>query len=202
MHWIHTVRSPSSFTANRLVAYSHARFSQPRIAVHVLEYENYKGYDHSAALIRQSKVNLNSHISCCPANADVFGHKEHTSNFQALLPFIQNRNLQLCQEFAFWASSPPHQKGGIFELRTYQLQAGTLLEWESAWYALLICYPLQDCGPNIMHIGGRALRPVGSSQLRSAHGSRRSDVSLVPVLYFHLIHLYCDGPLISEQTIT
>ncbi|KAG9010316.1 hypothetical protein FRB94_010666 [Tulasnella sp. JGI-2019a] len=81
--------------------------------VHVLEYENYRGYDHSAALIRQSK--------------------EHTSNFQALLPFLQNRNLQLCQEFAFWASSPPHQKGGIFELRTYQLQAGTLLEWETAW---------------------------------------------------------------------
>lgn len=36
-------------------------------------------------------------------------------------------------EFAFWASSPPRETGGIFEMRSYQLKPGTLLEWEAAW---------------------------------------------------------------------
>jgi NIPSNAP len=31
-------------------------------------------------------------------------------------------------------SSPPRSQGGIFELRTYQLQPGALLQWESTWY--------------------------------------------------------------------
>lgn len=36
-------------------------------------------------------------------------------------------------EFAFWPSSPPHKQGGIFEMRSYELVPGTLLEWETAW---------------------------------------------------------------------
>jgi len=40
-------------------------------------------------------------------------------------------------EFSFWPSSPPHDSGypngGIFEMRTYQLQPGKLLEWEASW---------------------------------------------------------------------
>jgi len=51
----------------------------------------------------------------------------------AMLPYITSRTLQLNQEFAFLPSSPPRSKGGIFELRSYQLQPGTLLEWETAW---------------------------------------------------------------------
>jgi hypothetical protein len=45
-----------------------------------------------------------------------------------------SRTSQLNQEFAFMPTKPPHAEGGIFELRTYALQPGTLLEWESAWY--------------------------------------------------------------------
>lgn len=56
--------------------------------------------------------------------------------YSALLPLLESRNTQLCQEFAFWASSPPSTKGGIFELRTYQLNPGMLLEWETAWFVL------------------------------------------------------------------
>jgi hypothetical protein len=80
--------------------------------VHILEYENYCGYDRTTELIRESK---------------------HNEAFKALLPYILTRNTQLNQEFAFLPSSPPHDQGGIFELRTYQLKPGRLLEWESAW---------------------------------------------------------------------
>ncbi|KAG8936351.1 hypothetical protein FRC02_002944 [Tulasnella sp. 418] len=80
--------------------------------VHILEYENYKGYDKDLEIISQSK---------------------HHEVYKKILPLLQTRNIQLNQEFAFWASSPPRTQGGIFELRTYQLMPGTLLEWESAW---------------------------------------------------------------------
>jgi len=40
-------------------------------------------------------------------------------------------------EFSFWPSSPPRDSGfpdgGIFEMRTYQLQPGKLFDWEAAW---------------------------------------------------------------------
>lgn len=51
-----------------------------------------------------------------------------------MLPYITSRTSQLNQEFAFFPSSPPSSKGGVFELRTYQLVAGKLLEWEATWY--------------------------------------------------------------------
>ena len=82
-------------------------------SVHILEFENYSGYDRSMELIR----------STAP----------HVENFNALRPFINSRWSQLCQEFAFFPSAPPHNEGGIFELRSYTLQPGALLEWENAW---------------------------------------------------------------------
>jgi hypothetical protein len=46
---------------------------------------------------------------------------------------LQSRNSQLCQEFLYFPTAPPHVEGGIFELRSYQLAPGTMLEWEHAW---------------------------------------------------------------------
>lgn len=51
-----------------------------------------------------------------------------------MLPFLVSRINQLNQEFAFLPTCPPHAEGGIFELRSYVLQPGTLLEWENSWY--------------------------------------------------------------------
>ncbi|CAE6463526.1 unnamed protein product, partial [Rhizoctonia solani] len=51
----------------------------------------------------------------------------------ALRPYLVSRNQQLCQEFAFLPSSPPREQGGVFELRSYTLQPGSLLEWENVW---------------------------------------------------------------------
>lgn len=81
--------------------------------VHILEYENYGGYDRTTKAIKNlAKIQATE---------------------KALRPYLQTRNHQLCQELAFLPSSPPHTQGGIFELRTYSLQPGALLEWESAW---------------------------------------------------------------------
>ncbi|EGO04629.1 hypothetical protein SERLA73DRAFT_173886 [Serpula lacrymans var. lacrymans S7.3] len=80
--------------------------------VHILEYENYAGYDKTTALIKKT---------------------HHANAYRELLPSVTSRTSQLTQEFAFFPTSPPHAQGGIFELRTYQLKPGTLLEWENAW---------------------------------------------------------------------
>jgi len=53
-----------------------------------------------------------------------------------MFPFLYSRTNQLNQEFAILPTAPPHADGGIFELRTYQLKAGTLLEWENTWCVL------------------------------------------------------------------
>ncbi|KAJ2921022.1 hypothetical protein H1R20_g16073, partial [Candolleomyces eurysporus] len=81
--------------------------------LHILEYENYAGYDKTTRLIKESK--------------------DYSEAYKAMLPFVNTRNSQLNQEFAFFPTAPPHTEGGLFELRTYQLKPGTLLEWETAW---------------------------------------------------------------------
>ena len=57
--------------------------------------------------------------------------------YNAILPHVVSREHQLLSEFSFWPSSPPRDSGfpggGIFELRSYQLVPGKLLEWEGAW---------------------------------------------------------------------
>ncbi len=61
---------------------------------------------------------------------------QHERAHDAMRPFLRSRATQLAQEFAFLPTSPPHEEGGIFELRAYQLSPGTLLEWEATWFAL------------------------------------------------------------------
>ncbi|KAL5495127.1 hypothetical protein ACEPAI_589 [Sanghuangporus weigelae] len=82
------------------------------IFVHITEYENNAGLDRSFRLIRES---------------------DHIKAQNRILPFLSSRSTQINQEFAFFPSSPPRVQGGIFELRSYQLKPGKLLEWESTW---------------------------------------------------------------------
>lgn len=65
----------------------------------------------------------------------VFTPLQHAQSYKALLPYVTSRSAQLAQEFAFFPTAPPHAQGGIFELRSYQLKPGTLLEWENTWCA-------------------------------------------------------------------
>src|SRR5712691_694769 len=64
----------------------------------------------------------------------LFSRFQHEKAHDALRPFLQTRATQLAQEFAFLPTSPPREEGGIFELRAYQLNPGTLLDWEATWY--------------------------------------------------------------------
>ncbi|GAW26170.1 putative nipsnap family protein [Rosellinia necatrix] len=81
--------------------------------VHIWEYQRYQGYHES----------LNT-ISKQP------GYDEFTAKLKTLL---KHKQTSLMQEFSFWPTTSPRKLGGVFELRSYTLHPGNLLEWETHW---------------------------------------------------------------------
>ena len=57
--------------------------------------------------------------------------QENKTLVSKVLPMVQYRESVIGQEFAFWATKPPAELGGIYEMRTYSLKPGSLLEWEN-----------------------------------------------------------------------
>lgn len=81
--------------------------------VHIWEYQRYEGY-------HQSLHNIQSHPDFAAFDAKLKG-------------LISSKNTSLMQEFSFWPTTPPRHLGGVFELRSYTLHPGNLLEWETHW---------------------------------------------------------------------
>ncbi|KAF1814517.1 NIPSNAP-domain-containing protein [Eremomyces bilateralis CBS 781.70] len=81
--------------------------------VHIWEYQRYQGYHASLHAIQRDPG---------------FGP------FDAQLKnLITTKSTSLMQEFSFWPTTPPRNLGGLFELRSYTLHPGNLLEWETHW---------------------------------------------------------------------
>ncbi|MCJ1308321.1 hypothetical protein MMC25_001974 [Agyrium rufum] len=81
--------------------------------VHIWEYQRYHGYHASLHSI--------SH------------HPDFPAFDKQLKQLITHKQTSLMQEFSFWPTTPPRQLGGLFELRSYNLHPGNLLEWETHW---------------------------------------------------------------------
>ncbi|KKK16488.1 NIPSNAP family protein [Aspergillus rambellii] len=81
--------------------------------VHIWEYQRYEGYHASL-----------HNISC---------HPEFREFDRKLKSLIKSKKTSLMQEFSFWPTTPPRKLGGLFELRSYTLHPGNLLEWETHW---------------------------------------------------------------------
>ncbi|KAK2736187.1 hypothetical protein FQN57_000861 [Myotisia sp. PD_48] len=81
--------------------------------VHIWEYQRYSGYHASLHAISQ--------------------HPDFADFDRRLKSLIENKSTSLMQEFSFWPTTPPRRLGGVFELRSYTLHPGNLLEWESHW---------------------------------------------------------------------
>ncbi|MCJ1255763.1 hypothetical protein MMC24_003580 [Lignoscripta atroalba] len=81
--------------------------------VHIWEYQRYQGYHAS----------LHS----------IASHPEFPAFDSHLKTLINHKQTSLMQEFSFWPTTPPRQLGGLFELRSYTLHPGNLLEWETHW---------------------------------------------------------------------
>jgi len=46
---------------------------------------------------------------------------------------LRSRQSQLCLKFSFWPPPTPREPGHIYELRSYTLKPGTILEWGNHW---------------------------------------------------------------------
>lgn len=57
----------------------------------------------------------------------------HQQFVKKLRPMIRSRKNDIMLEFAFWDGDHSTTKDGIYELRSYKLQPGRLLEWENQW---------------------------------------------------------------------
>lgn len=81
--------------------------------VHIWEYQRYAGYHASKHLIQ--------------------GHPEYAEFDRKLKSTIYQKEISLMQEFSFWPTASPRKLGGVFELRSYTLHPGNLLQWEQHW---------------------------------------------------------------------
>lgn len=60
-------------------------------------------------------------------------HPEFPEFDRKLRKLIYEKKTSLMQEFSFWPTTPPRKLGGVFELRSYELNPGQLLDWEQHW---------------------------------------------------------------------
>ncbi|KAJ5378325.1 uncharacterized protein N7496_005734 [Penicillium cataractarum] len=81
--------------------------------IHIWEYQRYEGYHSSLHKISEHA-----------------GFREFDRKLRSL---IKGEKTSLMQEFSFWHTTPPRRLGGLFELRSYTLYPGNLLEWELHW---------------------------------------------------------------------
>ncbi len=112
---------PKSVTAIRLVCnyatVTGARCFHVRLltigSVHIWEYQRYQGYHQSLHSISR--------------------HPDFPEFDRKLKTLIKSKKTSIMQEFSFWPTTAPRQLGGVFELRSYTLHPGNLLEWETHW---------------------------------------------------------------------
>lgn len=81
--------------------------------VHIWEYERYNGFHDSLH--------------------EIATHPDFAVYENKLKPLIKSKRMSLMQEFSFWPTTSPRKLGGLFELRSYKLHPGNLLEWETHW---------------------------------------------------------------------
>jgi hypothetical protein len=81
--------------------------------VHIWEYTGYTGHNKAMSRLRDDP--------------------KHAAFLHDIGPMLRSRSNQMCLEFAFWPTMAPSVHGGIYELRSYRLKPGNLLEWETNW---------------------------------------------------------------------
>ncbi|KAJ6264089.1 LOW QUALITY PROTEIN: hypothetical protein Dda_0230 [Drechslerella dactyloides] len=97
----------------KLVGSWYTEIGEGDVFVHIWEYNGYAGYHDTMRY-------LNGQPQTKKLNTEVRKH-------------LQSRYNSIAQEFSFWPTTQPRTLGGVFELRSYTLHPGNLLEWETHW---------------------------------------------------------------------
>ncbi|MCO5565583.1 hypothetical protein L7F22_019257 [Adiantum nelumboides] len=113
----HYPRLSSDDSVNgRLIGSFEVQIGEMETFYHIWEYDGYAGYDQSSEAFYKSKEN-----------------KDLVSQLRSTLA---SRSNWVTQEFAFWATVKAQKSNverPLYELRTYHLKPGMLLEWETNW---------------------------------------------------------------------
>lgn len=59
--------------------------------------------------------------------------KEDIEFKRKLCKLIHKRENQICLSFSFWGDPVPRDEPHIYEMRSYSLKPGTLIEWGNNW---------------------------------------------------------------------
>lgn len=81
--------------------------------VHIWEYNKYMGYEDAIEALRKNE--------------------EYKKFLTKIKPMLRSRQSQIVLEFAFWNATIPYDNNSIYELRSYLLKPGRMLEWEQGW---------------------------------------------------------------------
>lgn len=81
--------------------------------VHLWRYKNYSEYTEESNKLKSD------------ANYKTFNNK--------LAKLINHRQNQVCLSFTFWGDPEPRDNSHIYEMRSYSLKPGTLIEWGNNW---------------------------------------------------------------------
>lgn len=102
-------------------------------AVHIWEYRGYPGYHHTMNRLRSSE--------------------EHRQFERKLAPMLRGRRNEICLEFAFWLTSPPSERGKVYELRTYELKVfflvGIMSKEIIIAYSPVVCWIGSNIGKRV-----------------------------------------------------
>ncbi|EPS36784.1 hypothetical protein H072_9689 [Dactylellina haptotyla CBS 200.50] len=105
--------------------------------VHIWEYNGYAGYHDTLRYLE--------------------GQQSTQKYKKEVRKYLQSRSNSLAQEFSFWPTTQPRNLGGVFELRSYTLHPGNLLEWETHWRRGLVARQsqgMEGVGAWFTQIGG------------------------------------------------
>lgn len=59
--------------------------------------------------------------------------KSHQDFTNKMSKMVTRRESQVCLSFSFWGEPEPRNESHIYEMRSYSLKPGTLIEWGNNW---------------------------------------------------------------------
>lgn len=76
--------------------------------------------------------------------SDVFNRlkkdDEHEKFINRMSKMVNQRENQICLSFTFWGEPDARPENHIYEMRSYSLKPGTLIEWGNNWFVFLTKY--------------------------------------------------------------
>jgi hypothetical protein len=85
--------------------------------VHLWQYKNYSEYSQQFEKLHRDP--------------------QHQEFNRKVAKLVNRRETQVCLSFSFWGMPEPRTDSHIYEMRSYSLKPGTLIEWGNSWLVII-----------------------------------------------------------------